>query len=434
MDNIDKSIIKDDINFLEYPNWVVVEKEALKEFVIEKDNGAYKIATSVDSLPNRFDKIVLYYLLYELFDTTKPTLSQITTTRYKLVKNIFYRTNSVGRTHYERIMLSLKRWSAIFIEFEGVFYDGDNYTKRYFHVIDDVILDDKKRQLYIKFNDQYIKQLKESNFYKLINFEEYKKLTKPISARLYEILVKTFKSRWIWQTGIIKLAEKLTLEKRKNSKNYYPSDVLIKVRPAINEINIKTELEIKLEYDKKTQICKFTKIKKVKQKEETRELELPKDDKFKQLITFLPQKHQSKKTILDAIASAYHKQGYNYVARNIKYTNQCSNGNYRAYLAKALKEDWGVSIQEDEEGEKRIIKERECKAIEKANCQQQEKELTKQVKEYIGNLSPDEVEDLKIQALKRLESSMQEKVKAGNYYAKTALKIEMETLVSESLK
>ncbi len=37
-----------------------------------------------------------------------------------------------------------ERWGAIFIKFEGVFYEGDNYTKRYLHVIDDVILNEKK--------------------------------------------------------------------------------------------------------------------------------------------------------------------------------------------------------------------------------------------------------------------------------------------------
>ncbi len=418
-----KLTIKDDINFLEYPNWLVSERNTPKTYTIEKDGGKYVISTTedIDRLPDRTDKIVLYYLLYIIIPAQD---NKLTMTRYDILKNSLGR---ISKKDYKRLMDSLNRWGSITIKFEGIFYDDDGYTTRLFHIIDGYKLDAKGR-LKIYFNEQYLDQLRKTNFFKFINFEEYKRLTKPMSARLYEILIKSFKDRIIWQIGILKLSEKLTLTKK------YPSHILEKLIPAINEINIKTELEIKFEYDKKTQICTFTKIKKVKQKEETRKLELPKDDKFKKLITLLPQKHQGKKTILNVITSAYHKHGYNYVARNIKYTNQCSNGNYRAYLSKALKEDWGVSIQEDEEAEKQVIKERECKAIEKANCHQQEKELTKQVKEHIGNLSLDEVEDLKIQAIKRLELSMQEKVKTGNYYAKTALKIEMETLVSESLK
>jgi hypothetical protein len=80
------------------------------------------------------------------------------------------------------------------------------------------------------------------------------------------------------------------------------------------------------------------------------------------------------------------------------------------------------------------MKERECKAIERANHQQKERELTKRVKEHIEKLPPGDVNALKERALERLEPLTQEKVKAGDYYAEAALKIEMESLVSESLK
>ena len=61
--------VKDDINFLEYPIWIVKEKENSQELTIKKEKGLYTIGTSL-TLPNRFDKIILYYLLYELFNTT----------------------------------------------------------------------------------------------------------------------------------------------------------------------------------------------------------------------------------------------------------------------------------------------------------------------------------------------------------------------------
>ena len=112
-----------------------------------------------------------------------------------------------------------------------------NIQLGYFHIIDDVILDEKTKGLCIKFNQQYLAQLRESSFYTTIDFNEYKRLTRGISARLYEILIKTFYNCDTWSIGIKKLAEKLTLDKRVGAKEYYPSDVLSNLKPAIKEIN-----------------------------------------------------------------------------------------------------------------------------------------------------------------------------------------------------
>ena len=65
----EKLSVKDDINFLEYPDWVVDERKGAKTYVIEKNNGKYNgkyiISTTenIDRLPDRTDKILLYYLL-----------------------------------------------------------------------------------------------------------------------------------------------------------------------------------------------------------------------------------------------------------------------------------------------------------------------------------------------------------------------------------
>ena len=169
-----RKTFKDDINFLEYPNWTVTEREKIKEVTIEKEYGVYKLTTGVDSLPDRLDKIVLYYLLYTLLKDSQLKSTEIRTTRYKIAKGVFCKTKNVGKSEYDRIMLSLKRWTAIFIEFEGVFYNGDEYINQYFHIIDNVVLNKKTKELCIQFNNQYIKQLKETNYFKLINFDEYK--------------------------------------------------------------------------------------------------------------------------------------------------------------------------------------------------------------------------------------------------------------------
>jgi hypothetical protein len=254
----DKMMIKDDNNFLENPNWVLSEKGKVYELKLEKEKGCYEIKC-MEGLPNRFDKIVLYYLHHLLFSTNFSSL-ELVTTRYMLAKNCLSqnaKTNTISKGNYDRIMRALDKWKSIVIKFEGIFYEGDNYTYRMFSVLDDVILDKQTLQLYIKFNQQYVKQLQETKFYKLINFQEYKILTRPVSGRLYEILIKSFKERAIWPIKIQNLAEKLTLEKRAQAKNYYPTDVLAKLKPAIEEINSKTALKVSMRYDAVGQLCMF---------------------------------------------------------------------------------------------------------------------------------------------------------------------------------
>ena len=252
-----------------------------------------------------------------------------------------------------------------------------------------------------------------------------KKLKRPVSARLYEILVKTFKDREEWQIGIIKLPEKLTLSER------YPSQILKKVNPAVNEINDNTELKINFNYNKKTQICTFTKVKQAQSKDKPTATP-PEDTNFKSLIVLIPKEHHDKKTILETIASAYKKHGFDYVVRNIRYTNRNCKGNYRAYLNKALKEDWGLAIQEDKESKQKVIKEQEQKRQQEREALKQQKELQSQVREYMETLSPEELEALREEAISLLdEETKKDAEKIGSF--EVIVKMEMEEIVGERM-
>jgi hypothetical protein len=292
------------------------------------------------------------------------------------------------------------------LNFEGVFYEGDKYTKRGFHILDGYKLsEDGKLEIY--FNEQYLEQLRNTNYFKLINFDEYKLLKRPVSARLYEILIKTFKDRDIWQIGIVRLAEKLTLEKR------YPSQILEKLQPAVNEINKNTGLKVNLDYNKETHICTFTKVKpidSVSSKDNPQETKLPEDETFNALTSLLPPEHQGKKTIHDILDRAYQKHGFDYVARNIIYTNKHSNGNYRAYLNKTLKEDWGLAIEEDEKRKQKFREEQERQREEQKQKEHEEKlkrdyerYLHREALRYKKTLSPDEIERIEEEARRRVE-------------------------------
>jgi hypothetical protein len=421
--------LKDDINFLEYPNWIISEKESSKTYIIEKGNGKYVISTTedIDRLPDRTDKIVLYYLM-NLLKKNDFKDKFVEVSRYQIAKN------ALGSFKYDRVMLALKRWYKVSIDFHGIFYEGDKYTTRGFHIIDGYKLDDNGT-LYISFNEQYIEQLRNTNYFKLINYDEYKRLKKPISARLYEILIKTFKDREIWQIRIAKLAEKLTLGKREGKNSYYPSDVLIKIQPAVNEINNKTELKLKLDYNKETYNCTFTKLKQVhvnKSEAEQQETQIPEEETFKALTSLLPAEHQGKNTIVESITDFYKKQGFDYTARNIKYTNRHCKGNYRAYLDKALKQNWGLAMEEDEKRQQELREEEERQRQKEQEEIKRQEELDRQVKERMKHLSFDEIESLRKEAVSHLDEEIKKSAQLFDVI-ETIIKAGIEEIIKNRL-
>jgi len=72
------------------------------------------------------------------------------------------------------------------------------------------------------------------------------------------------------------------------------------------------------------------------------------------LFDLVPDQHRFKKTVQAAIENYLEKQGFDYVKRNIIYTNKelKDQRKYRAYLDKSLKGDWGKGYLEDLEAEK----------------------------------------------------------------------------------
>ena len=60
-----------------------------------------------------------------------------------------------------------------------------------------------------------------------------------------------------------------------------------------------------------------------------------------QLLLLVPEHHRAKKTVKAALESFENKQGFDYVKRNILYSNAKADKSYAGFLNKALKEDWG---------------------------------------------------------------------------------------------
>ena len=257
--------LKQDINFLEFPLWTTDEHATSKNnrLIIEREGGIYCI-TSPEGMPNHLDKILLHILLFELLRDANNTDCIIKTTRHELAKKLFPNNRSLGSKEYERVMSSLLRWKAIYIKFEGMFYANDEYTTRVFSIIDKFTLYRKTKLLEIKFSEDFIKQQRESSYFKYINITTFSSLKRPLSARLYEILAKTFVNNSSWSISLDKFAAKLTISKRKNATTYYSSDVLPRLIKSIAEYNEQAEHMVDFSYDKASNVCSFRRVKKEK--------------------------------------------------------------------------------------------------------------------------------------------------------------------------
>ncbi|MCX7096304.1 MAG: replication initiation protein [Methylococcales bacterium] len=67
-----------------------------------------------------------------------------------------------------------------------------------------------------------------------------------------------------------------------------------------------------------------------------------------ELLLLIPEQHRAKKTIFSALESFNTKYGFDYVKRNIMYSNANAKKSYAAFLGKALKEDWGHDWELDQ--------------------------------------------------------------------------------------
>jgi plasmid replication initiation protein len=67
------------------------------------------------------------------------------------------------------------------------------------------------------------------------------------------------------------------------------------------------------------------------------------------LLLLVPKQHQTKKTIVTAITQYFKKHGFQYVERNILYTNLKADKSYAGFLGNSLKNDWGQDWHENQD-------------------------------------------------------------------------------------
>ena len=222
---------KQDINFLEHPLWMQKERNN-SEISKFTDIEGYTFEAA-GGIPSKVDILFLYYILL---------VSQQNNWSQKLVLSRYEILNACGITpskrKYDRLEESLHKWKRITISFSGIFYTGVEYSTLEFGIIEYWGFRTKDKLLEIHVNEKWLEKIKASEFYKFISFNHMKELRSPLALRLYEILVKTFYKRDVWEIDVLKLAAKIPMAEK------YFADVVPKIESATKRIKEKTELNI----------------------------------------------------------------------------------------------------------------------------------------------------------------------------------------------
>ncbi|QTR55488.1 RepB family plasmid replication initiator protein [Thiothrix unzii] len=184
-------------------------------------------------------------------------------------------------------------------------------------------------QLEIKFTPYLLKQIS--------------KMTSVHAIRIYELLAQyvTYGKREI---SIDWLKNTLQLE------GEYPRIYDLKERVidvAVDQINKYSDINVNYTNIKTGRAITgflFT-INKTKPKiDEAAKVENNNTD-FKTLLAFVPDAHRAKKSVIAALESSEKKHGFDYVKRNILYSNANAAKSYAGFLNSALKQDWGHDLE-----------------------------------------------------------------------------------------
>ena len=422
----EKQLIKQDLNFLEYPLWF--QNERLPEGFIWKDRDGF-IYRAGYKPPVRIDAL---YLCYFLMESQRNNWSTHIVVSQRSAMNAC--GVQPGKTNALRLHDSCERWINITLSFQGTFYNGQQYEKLQFNVINEWYKERISRYLEIDLNKFFIEKTLYSKFSKFLDLNILRKLKLPLAMRLYEILLKNFMYRDEWSIDAHKLASKIPMAK------VYLSHIVERLQKALQHINTYTELTVQMTvepYGRGKAILHFKKLKKdpvaISDEQANKDVTLVDSQgvpfqnhvtaNTQELFDLVPQEHQEKLTIRNTIEDGCKKYGTQYVLRNIKYTNSHCKKNYRAFLIKALENDWGLELQEDEEAKQRMLREKEE--------EDRKRDQIIRAKHYIKSLSSEEYERIRRQAISELGDILDGKNDAS---VRILVCSQMEAIVSRILK
>jgi hypothetical protein len=420
----DNKLIKQDINFLEYPLWF--QDERPPEGFVWKDLDGFTYRAAYKP-PTRLDGLCLMYWM--LSSQNEGWAEHICLTQRK---NMSACGLQAGKSKAERLKDCCERWINVTVKFKGTFYDGKRYEVLQFNIINHWWIDKETRHLHIEFNKFWLEKIRHSSFFKLINFDEIRNLRSPRAARLYELLVKNFQARDTWTIDAHKLARKFPMAYK------YVSQVIRDVERALADMDKHTSLKVDMSVEKYAKGKARLHFRKLdgNAKDISSNNNLPcKSDlasEVRELTSLLNEKRKKQKAVIDLLTKALEEHGFSYVRRNLLYANEKAKRNYRVFLDKALKEDWGLGWWEDEKkaGEPRYLPELPQQDKDGDEITR-ERERRCEARDYIDSLNKIEYDDLSHVALKGLDEETRKKIMGGNYFAGVMLKRKMESLVME---
>lgn len=173
------------------------------------------------------------------------------------------------------------------------------------------------------------------------------------------------------------------------------------------------------------------------------------DPQLFHLFELLPEQFHSKQSIRKTIEKAYKKHGFDYVMRNILYTNDRSNAlkpgsastqgsNYRAYLGKALNDDYGLAFMEDlqakkeaEEVKQRTFEEAEKQKQRELNRIDQERENRIKAREFMKTFAPETMQNFEQEAVKRLHPESLKRYQRKDSIGLFEFRLKLEDVVME---
>ena len=369
---MNNTLIKQDINFLEYPLWFQntnMANEAEDGYVWRDREGF--VYRAIYKPPVNVDLIFLFYLLLKSQNENWSEVIELS--RFEILKACEVVPNNIW---YQRLEDSLDRWTHVTVKFEGSFYDGKSYQSLTFGIIDSWALEKETRRLRIRLSEEWLTYIRYSSFFKELDFEQLKLLRSPLALRLYELLVKTFQGRNTWKIDAKKLASKIPMSEK------YPAHIIPKVKAAIHRISERTDLQLSLEVKRPQRgkaILVFRKLESIQEEEEfvITDLSEDKQELLLELLGLLPEQHRTKKTIIEAVERALRREDGEYVKRNILYTNRYAKRNYRTYLIKALSKDWASDWWREQ------LEEQEHKAAQFQATETEQSSSLKQIEEEL---------------------------------------------------
>ncbi len=173
------------------------------------------------------------------------------------------------------------------------------------------------------------------------------------------------------------------------------------------------------------------------------------DPQLFQLFELLPPVFHTKQSIRKVVEKAYQKHGFDYVMRNIVYSNDRSNAvkpgwgsdkgsNYRAYLGKALNDDYGLAYMEDQQVKKeaeqlrqKTFAEAEQEKQREMNQIDQERENREKARVFLSSYTPETVQQFEEEAKKRMSQESLERYLRKDVIGNFEFKRRLEDVVME---